>query len=52
MTATKSQPLVPQLNEGIQQIEWVNANNIREKIEHSFPLISDVLEEGGILIDR
>jgi 8-oxo-dGTP pyrophosphatase MutT (NUDIX family) len=52
MTATKSQPLVPQFNEGIQQIEWVNANNIREKIEHSFPLISDVLEEGGILIDR
>ncbi len=51
MTASKLQSLIPQTNEGIQDIEWVNSNDIPGKLENSFPLISDVLEKGDIAID-
>ncbi len=52
MTACSTQPLIPQADEGIQQIEWVNKDNIAEKSEQSYPLINDVLTGGNILIEQ
>ena len=48
MKATSQQNLVPQQEEGIQKIEWVNELNIPDKLKKSFPLIADVLVSSGI----
>ncbi|MEO7800804.1 MAG: NUDIX domain-containing protein [Ginsengibacter sp.] len=52
MKAGSSQPLTPQQDEGIQQIEWVNEALIPEKLAKSFPLITDVLTKANILIEE
>ena len=48
MKTTSDQKLIPQLDEGIQKIEWVNKPDIPGKLKKSFPLIADVLIESGI----
>jgi 8-oxo-dGTP pyrophosphatase MutT (NUDIX family) len=48
MKATSDQKLIPQEEEGIQKIEWVNKSDIPAKLKKSFPLIADVLVDSGI----
>ncbi len=52
MSASSSQPLTPQEEEGIQEIEWVDKNSIQEKLKKSYPLINDVLTGGGIITEQ
>ena len=48
MKTTSQQNLTPQLEEGIQKIEWVNRLNVPDKLKKSYPLIADVLISSGI----
>jgi len=50
MKTTSQQNLTPQLEEGIQKIEWVNRLNVPDKLKKSYPLIADVLISSGIQI--
>lgn len=50
MKATSQQKLIPQTEEGIQKIEWVNELNVSDKIKKSYPLIADVLISSGVNI--
>jgi len=50
MKASSLEKLIPQKEEGIQEIEWVNKVNIPDKLKNSFPLITDVLISSGIQI--
>lgn len=43
MEASSQQQLIPQQDEGIEKIEWVNNNGIKEKLKNSYALITDVL---------
>jgi 8-oxo-dGTP pyrophosphatase MutT (NUDIX family) len=52
MNADSAQPLVPQEDEGIQQIEWVKKEDMPGKLARSFPLITDVLTKANILIEE
>lgn len=52
MRASGSQQLTPQLDEGIEQIEWVNKEAIPEKLTKSFPLITDILKKANILTEQ
>lgn len=44
MKAASSQPLKPQTEEDIQQIEWVKPSALGEKLKNTFPSIKDVIE--------
>ena len=44
MKAASSQPLKPQTEEDIQQIEWVKAAALGEKLSNTFPSVKDVIE--------
>jgi 8-oxo-dGTP pyrophosphatase MutT (NUDIX family) len=48
MKAPVEQNLIPQHEEGIKKIEWVNEQNLPNKIKKSYPLIADVLIKAGI----
>lgn len=48
MTASVEQVLIPQSEEGIEKILWVNEGDISTKLQNSFPLIADVLKGAGI----
>ena len=50
MKATSQQNLTPQLEEGIQKIEWVDKLNVPDKLKKSYPLITDVLISSGLEI--
>jgi hypothetical protein len=50
MKATSQQNLTPQLEEGIQKIEWVDKFNVPDKLKKSYPLITDVLISSGLEI--
>jgi 8-oxo-dGTP pyrophosphatase MutT (NUDIX family) len=44
MTAPGDQKLIPQLDEGIQQIEWVNSKAIKQKLKNSYSNIIEVIK--------
>ncbi len=44
MKASGEQKLVPQTEEGIHEIKWVNPDDLGKYIQHSFPSIADVLD--------
>lgn len=43
MNASTSEPLTPQTEEDILQIEWVKPEAIQEKLQNTFPSIIDVM---------
>ena len=43
MYAPKNQPLVPQSDEGIEKIEWVNTENLNEKLQNSYVNILEII---------
>ena len=48
MQASSQENLTPQLDEGIDKIEWVNPLEIKNKLKNSYALINDVLVSAGI----
>ncbi len=47
--APGKQELVPQTEEDISKIDWVNPADIKDYISNTYGLIKDVLEKGGYL---
>lgn len=47
MQAQGMQPLVPQMEEDIEIIEWVDKKNIPLKLENSYANIEEILEKAG-----
>ena len=45
MCAPGNQQLVPQLNEGIEEIEWVNDEGLQEKLQNSYINIIEIIEK-------
>lgn len=45
MFAPENQPLVPQNEEGIELIEWVNYEQLKEKLKNSFTNIVEIIEK-------
>jgi 8-oxo-dGTP pyrophosphatase MutT (NUDIX family) len=45
MYADGIQPLIPQTEEDIEIIEWVDKKNIREKLSNSYPNILEIIEK-------
>ncbi len=50
MKASSEEKLVPQQEEGIEKIEWVDAVKISDKLKNSYSLIADVLIGSGLNI--
>lgn len=48
MKSSSGEKLIPQLEEGIEKIEWVNFADISERLKNSYALIADVLTSAGI----
>jgi 8-oxo-dGTP pyrophosphatase MutT (NUDIX family) len=44
MHASSDQPLIPQQEEDIEIIEWVNENDISEKLKNSYANIIEIIE--------
>lgn len=44
MYAHGDQPLIPQTEEDIEEIEWVNTNQISEKLQKSYINIAEIIE--------
>ena len=44
MQVTTEQKLIPQTNEDIRQIHWVNINDLEKYLKNSYPMISDIIE--------
>lgn len=49
MKALSQEKLIPQLDEGIEKIEWVSAAGISDKLKNSYSLIADVLLDSGLI---
>lgn len=45
MFAPGDQPLTPQTEEDIQEIEWVDEKHIREKLNNTYPNIIEIVEK-------
>jgi mutator protein MutT len=45
MYAPGKQKLIPQKEEGIEEIEWVNEKNIHDKLSNSYPNILEIIEK-------
>ena len=45
MYAPNDQPLIPQLIEGIEKIEWVDNKRLHDKLQNSYPNIVEIIEE-------
>ncbi len=45
MYAPENQSLIPQKEEGIEAIEWVDEKNIKEKLKNSFINIIEIIEK-------
>jgi len=45
MHAENGQPLIPQTEEDIEVIEWVDENNVLEKLQNSYPNIIEIIEK-------
>ena len=52
MKSSSLEKLMPQTEEGIEKIEWVNSLNITGKLKNAYPLIADVLVESGLNINK
>ena len=52
MTAGKEQRLIPQTEEDIQQIEWVDIAQIPDKMNNTFPSIKEVLKAATMITDE
>lgn len=48
MKVNGEQKLIPQAEEQITKLEWVERNNLKNYIQNSFPSVRDVLEAGFI----
>jgi ADP-ribose pyrophosphatase YjhB (NUDIX family) len=48
MTTRYSGKLVPQLEEGIDEVRWVKVSKIPSYAENSWPSIKEVLKQGGV----
>jgi 8-oxo-dGTP pyrophosphatase MutT (NUDIX family) len=46
MKVDDEQKLIPQAEEQITKLEWVNKDNLKKYLENSFPSVNDVLEAG------
>ena len=44
MQVTGDQKLIPQTDEDIQQIHWVNTNDMGKYLKNSYPMIADIIE--------
>ncbi|SFG76231.1 NUDIX domain-containing protein [Pedobacter insulae] len=49
MEVKGSPKLVPQKEEGITSASWVNESGIKNKVKNTYPLIIEVLKEGGLV---
>jgi 8-oxo-dGTP pyrophosphatase MutT (NUDIX family) len=47
LAAAKNQPLVPQTEEQITEIEWAAPGNLEKYVANTYPNIIDVLKAGG-----
>jgi 8-oxo-dGTP pyrophosphatase MutT (NUDIX family) len=45
MYAPGDQPLIPQADEDIEEIEWVNEKKIAEKLKNSYPNIIEIIQQ-------
>lgn len=45
MFAPNNQKLLPQLDEGIEEIEWVSHDSLRAKLENTYPNIIEIISE-------
>lgn len=45
MFADNNQPLIPQTEEQIEIIEWVDEENISDKLSNSYPNIAEIIEK-------
>ena len=52
MKSSSKEKLTPQMEEGIEKIEWVNPININDKLKNSYALIADVLVGSGFSIKK
>ena len=44
MQVTGEQKLIPQKDEDILQVQWVNINNLEKYLKNSYPMISDIID--------
>lgn len=45
MHATADQPLIPQTEEDIEVIEWVDEKNVTERLDNSYPNIVEIINK-------
>jgi 8-oxo-dGTP pyrophosphatase MutT (NUDIX family) len=46
MSVKGKQKLIPQAEEQISKLEWVNKNDLKKYLQNTFPSVKDVLESG------
>ncbi|PWT95016.1 MAG: NUDIX hydrolase [Bacteroidetes bacterium] len=49
MASDSNQKLEPQLEEDIREIQWVAPENLKKKLDNTFPSIIDVVHASGVL---
>ncbi len=49
MSSTFNGPLVPQLEEDITKVEWLNKRQITEALKNSYPAIIEVCKAAGLV---
>ena len=50
MESDSRQKLEPQIEEDIRDIVWVAPENLKQKLENTFPSIIDVIQASGVLV--
>jgi hypothetical protein len=45
MKTTSTEELIPQTEEDIEAIKWVNDTELREKLSNSYPSIIEIIEK-------
>ena len=48
MHAPGKQKLVPQKEEGIEEIEWAAKENLQEKLSNTYPNITGIIQKSGL----
>jgi 8-oxo-dGTP pyrophosphatase MutT (NUDIX family) len=49
MESNSNQILIPQTDEGITEIVWLNADSIKKILPNAYPSIREVIKEAGVL---
>ncbi|BAV06528.1 ADP-ribose pyrophosphatase YjhB, NUDIX family [Filimonas lacunae] len=49
MEAPGSQVLVPQTEEDIEKIEWVNKTDLNSRLQNTYPNIADIVTRSGLI---